>query len=140
MRLNERFWTATTMRLLDFLSAVEDHKTLRQLTVAQLLAFMKYTSLLKRDIDLPQPVDEFSGQAPYVLPPSVAEFLSEAVGILLEDVSTIWLILKDAIWVLPDVLQRQEEEEAFRLYGWKRGLSALLCSSPMKAHIAEDDD
>jgi hypothetical protein len=113
------------MLLLDVLEAIRNHQALRQLTVAQLFSFISYASLLKQDIQLPQPSTlGATPGAPRVLPLSISEFLADSTEIPLEYISDCWVVLKDVVWGFPETRERERKLlESFRLFGWKRGLS-----------------
>ncbi|KAJ7185106.1 hypothetical protein GGX14DRAFT_383711 [Mycena pura] len=103
-----------------------------KLTLAQTLLFSRLLSLLKDDILLVQPLRVSTDEAPTILPPSVSEFMADAVGIALDSVAACWKKMKKDIWKLPTPILSEEEEELFCKYGWQRGISAagfLTCYS-----------
>ena len=111
--------------LLAALTQLSTHSTLKNLTISQILDFLSRASLLKRDIMLAQPAQTHStGNVPEVLPPLVQEFLAESVGIDLKMIPDAWDILKNHAWTMTPLTERVEKEkEAFREFGWDRGLS-----------------
>jgi hypothetical protein len=64
-------------------------------------------------------------RAPEILPPSVSRFLGDSVDIPQEYIQDCWGIFKDVVW---DHLSAEDakraDQEAFRVHGQKRGLSA----------------
>jgi hypothetical protein len=106
------------------LTQLSTHSTLQNLTLSQILDFLSRVSLLKRDIMLAQPATQSTDVAPEVLPPLVQAFLAESVGIDLESLPDAWDILKNYAWTTTPLAERVEKEkEAFREFGWNRGLS-----------------
>lgn len=101
------------------------HPLLQSLTLEQVTTFVQLGSLLKRDIQQPQPVSQTGATAPDVLPPSVSQFLANAVGIPLECMDYCWDVLKDEVWESLEMPATTHDEDLFRLYGWKVGLSEL---------------
>jgi hypothetical protein len=97
----------------------------RSLTLAQTLCFTRLLSVLKCDILLVQPVNVATGteEAPLVLPPSITEFVADAVGVPESSVSGFWTRLREYIWDLPEQTLSEHEEGLFREHGWKRGIS-----------------
>ncbi|KAF8168554.1 hypothetical protein B0H34DRAFT_779819 [Crassisporium funariophilum] len=76
--------------------------------------------------------------APDALPPTIVQFLSDSVGIAESAVETCWDLLKDDIWQLPETPLTEQEETAFRNYGWKCGLT-LLTLYPPSHHCTNKD-
>ncbi|KAJ6546711.1 hypothetical protein DFH09DRAFT_1320880 [Mycena vulgaris] len=76
----------------------------RSLSLAQTLCFTRLLSVLKRDILLVQPANVPTGteEAPLILPPSIAEFVADAVGVPESSVSGFWTRLREDIWHLPE--------------------------------------
>ena len=60
---------------------------------------------------------------PLVLPPSITEFVANAVGVPESSVSGFWTRLREDIWHLPEQTLSEHEEGLFREHGWKRGIS-----------------
>ncbi|KIK35919.1 hypothetical protein CY34DRAFT_95289 [Suillus luteus UH-Slu-Lm8-n1] len=95
-----------------------------------LMAFLRCASLLKDDILQPQPHTISVLIAPEILPPSINEFLAERFVISEDAVDVLWDILKDLVWILPTAGEAaDEEEETFKLYGHKRGISKSIIRS-----------
>jgi hypothetical protein len=69
------------MTLVDTLQQVQAHPVLEQLSLNQIFAFLQLCSLLKNDIQLAQPPAVPITSAPHILPPSVANFVAESIGI-----------------------------------------------------------
>ncbi|KAJ7033642.1 hypothetical protein C8F04DRAFT_1002511 [Mycena alexandri] len=100
------------------------------ISLAQTLLFTRLLAVLKRDIILVQPVSSGAEEAPLILSPSIVEFVAEAVGIPEPYVPKFWALFKDDIWGLPEQVLGEHEEELFRKYGWKRGITALTMYPP----------
>ncbi|KAJ7146027.1 hypothetical protein C8R44DRAFT_756393 [Mycena epipterygia] len=64
-------------------ASVDAPQQSRSLSLAQTLCFTRLLSVLKRDILLVQPANVTTGteEAPLVLPPSITEFVADAVGV-----------------------------------------------------------
>ncbi|KAJ7216341.1 hypothetical protein GGX14DRAFT_391184 [Mycena pura] len=107
-----------------------------KLTLAQALLFSRLLSLLKDDILLVQPLRVSTDEAPTILPPSVSEFMADAVGIALDSVASCWKKMKKDIWKLPIPTLSEEEEELFRKYGWRRGITSFSLYPP--SHYCEN--
>ncbi|KAF7323566.1 hypothetical protein MKEN_00576900 [Mycena kentingensis (nom. inval.)] len=101
-----------------------------RLTLDQTLRFSRLTSVLKNDILLVYPATTPAHKAPPVLSPVFQEFLADAVGIDSTTVTSAWSRLKKDIWELPPPVLSNEEEDFFRKYGWKRGLTSLTLYPP----------
>ncbi|KAG1850679.1 hypothetical protein F4604DRAFT_1661024 [Suillus subluteus] len=114
-------------------SAMRQHHELAAMSYIDLSRFLRYASLLKDDIIQPQPHTVSIMAAPDILPPSITNFLSDAVAISPESVDALWDITKDLAWVLPTVDEaRADEETAFRLYGHQRGITSHTLYPPTK--------
>lgn len=111
------------------LQALVAHTKLKSLTALQLSRAFSLISCLKRDITIPQPVSEAPNCPPTFLPPTIAEFLTEALSISLQLVQDLWEIVKEEVWVesMKDELDK-DDEECFCQFGWKRELSTLYSS------------
>lgn len=96
------------------------------LSLRQTLRFTRLLSHLKQDVLLVQPARVSTTEAPTFLPPSIKTFLAAAVGISESLVMTSWESLRDEIWELPVETLSQEEENLFRVHGWKIGISKGL--------------
>lgn len=113
------------MALLAHLQLLDQHPHLQHIKTLQLLDFLRLASLLKRDIDLAQPARLDLEAAPEFLPHSVAQFLSNATGLSIEDVMVLWSVFKDEAWQLDSDAHRSSmEETAFKTHGWHLGISA----------------
>jgi hypothetical protein len=110
---------------MDSLRSLQRDPALASLSMNTLSTFIRLASLLKRDILLPQPPSQPSDSAPDVLPRSIATFLANAICVPISSIGPCWDALKDDVWSLPPPqgLVSQEDEEMFKMYGWKLGLS-----------------
>lgn len=119
------YWFPLTMsELLAALTQLSTHSSLKHMTLSQILDFLSMSSLLKRDIMLAQPAIQLADNVPEVLPPLVQAFLAESIGIDLKSIPDAWDILKDHAWKMTPAADRVEtEKQAFREFGWARGLS-----------------
>ncbi|KAJ7112158.1 hypothetical protein C8R44DRAFT_553933, partial [Mycena epipterygia] len=88
------------------------------LSLAQTLCFTRLLSVLKHDILLVQPANVTTGteEAPLVLPPSITEFVADAVGVPESLVSGFWTRLREDIWHLPEQTLSEHEEASLTLY------------------------
>ncbi|KAJ7936074.1 hypothetical protein B0H13DRAFT_1539248, partial [Mycena leptocephala] len=104
----------------------------RSLTLAQTLCFTQLLSVLKRDILLVQPVNVTTGteEASLVLPPSITEFVADAVGVPESSISGFWTRLREDIWDLPEQTLSEHEEGLFREHGWKHGITSVTLYPP----------
>ncbi|KAF7332740.1 hypothetical protein MKEN_00157500 [Mycena kentingensis (nom. inval.)] len=100
------------------------------LTLDQTMRFSRLLAVIKNDIVLVYPASTPTTKAPPLLSPVFQEFIAEAVDIELPTVSSAWRRLKDDIWKLSPPVLNEEEEEYFRKYGWKRGLTSLTLYPP----------
>jgi len=109
------------------------HPRLGSLTLSQLLTALQLCCCLKRDISLPQPISKSNyDHAPAFLPPTIQEFLSEVLELDIEDVDSLWGIIKDDVWELPTEEETYKlREKYFQKYGWKRELSAYYTSAAL---------
>jgi hypothetical protein len=114
------------MKLTTALRALNRIHALRYLTFSQVSMFIRLSSRLKRDILQPQPIEDTIPHCPpTALPPSVSEFLSDALGIPLQDILVCWDLLKKDVWeaqVSEDI--KQDDLRLFKEHGHRRGLSA----------------
>jgi hypothetical protein len=70
------------MRLILALDHLQKHSVLHSLKLDKLFQYSRLVCHLKRDILLPQPIEETSDSLPPdILPPTIAEFLSGALDI-----------------------------------------------------------
>jgi hypothetical protein len=111
------------MALVDLLYELAAEPALRYFTLEQATSFIRLTSILKHDIQLPQPIVQTNNEAPEILPPSISLFLSQALAIPLAAVARCWDILKDEAWRALPAPFSEQDEVMFREYGWKLGLS-----------------
>ena len=107
------------------------HPALNSTSIHQIATFIRLASHLKRDILQPQPISQTTDQLPAILPPSVSQFIRNAVGIPLDMVPLFWDAIKDNVWFSPPAQgpASVEDEHLFRTFGWKLGLSEFLCLS-----------
>ena len=82
------------MGLLDLLQVLQGHQHLRDISTSQVLRLFALASLLKCDILLAQPLWVSNTCAPSVLPPSIASFLADSVGISNVHMGEVWDIFK----------------------------------------------
>jgi hypothetical protein len=104
-------------------AVLQEDPILQRLDLHQILQFLRLSSILKNDINLCQPARVSVEEAPDVLPPSVASFLSDATEIPLQNIDHCWDVLKNDAWGYPSsdsVIQ--EDEQIFVEYGWAGGL------------------
>ncbi|KAK7035117.1 hypothetical protein R3P38DRAFT_2518592 [Favolaschia claudopus] len=114
------------MALLAVLQLLDQHPTLRHIKTAKLLDFLRFSALLKRDIDLTQPARQNPQIAPDFLPESVSLFLSSALDMLLDDISALWAAFKDEVWEMDSPEDRALlEETTFKTHGWHLGISTF---------------
>ncbi|KAG2152954.1 hypothetical protein DEU56DRAFT_850012, partial [Suillus clintonianus] len=115
------------MDIRSLFSAMQQHDQLAIMPFLDLTTFLRCASLLKDDILQSQPHTVSVLIAPDVLPPSVNEFLAERFAFSEDTVDVLWDIVKDLVWMLPTAGEAaDEEEEIFRLYGHKRGISKSI--------------
>jgi hypothetical protein len=113
------------MALIHLLAMLQRHPNLQHLSLLDLATFIRLASLLKRDILQPQPLSQtHPDNPPDVLPRSVSQFLSSAVGIPLDDMEYCWDVLKEDVWCSPPIQPvSAHEERLFKEFGWRYGLS-----------------
>ncbi|KAJ7348297.1 hypothetical protein DFH08DRAFT_698265 [Mycena albidolilacea] len=111
-------------------SAFRRDADLQDLSFTQISTAIRLLSVLKDDILLCQPHYIPTDTAPSHLPPSIQTFVSEAVGILYDRVPKLWGCLKGDVWALSDTKLSLAEQELFRVYGWRQGLTALTLYPP----------
>jgi hypothetical protein len=105
-------------------SAVQRDPDLWGLSLTHIMAFTRLLSVLKNNIMLCQPnYITALDVPPPSLPPVIHLFVSNVGDIPLDAVSKLWEFLKEDVWSLCDTRLSAEEEELFRVYGWKAGLS-----------------
>jgi hypothetical protein len=129
----------TMSELLTVLSQLSAHSVLKSLTLSQIIDFLSRVSLLKRDITLAQPTELPTDEAPDVLPPLIQTFLAESIGMDLNSIPDAWDILKGHAWVMTPLAEHVEmEKEAFRKFGWSRGLSESVIAIDMYPDCTEN--
>jgi hypothetical protein len=117
------------MRLILALEHLQKHSVLHSLKLDKLLQYSRLVCHLKRDILLPQPIEETSDSLPPdILPPTIAEFLSGALDIPAKNMQESWDILKYFIWDCETVALTAKDYEVF---GWIRGISTSSSIVPM---------
>ncbi|KAF8075908.1 hypothetical protein FPV67DRAFT_1649010 [Lyophyllum atratum] len=122
---------ATTAIMFSANSSSDDEDIIRPLSITQLITFVRLASRLKNDIILCQPITISTISAPAILPPTVTDFLADSVGIPTKDVPHHWMQYRDEIWIMGSSHETHEEDEqAFRVHGWKRGLGSLTLYPP----------
>lgn len=106
------------------IALLAEYGALKQLTLSQINTFIDLAATLRQSIQLVQPAAEPSDEAPAILPPSIIDFLAEAVQIPRDSVSVCWLALKDIVWQHPLSDERASTyEKLFVEFGWKRDIS-----------------
>jgi hypothetical protein len=111
-------------QLLNVVTLLTKHPVLHLLSLQQLVEFLTLTSRLKRSILLAKRAAEPTTRPPEILPRLIQRFLAESIGIKMEAIPDSWSILKDYAWTMSTISSwAEKEEEAFRSYGWKKGLS-----------------
>jgi hypothetical protein len=127
------------MALAEALQRVLVHPVLKNISVNQIFAFLQLCSCLKNNILLAQPVTVPITSAPGFLPPSIADFLAESIGIPNECVADCWSLFKDDAWSIPESAEMMElDEQAFRLHGWKHGISKGNSSVEILSRISTE--
>ena len=111
------------MKLISSLLRLQEHSTLKNMTLEHVCQYIRLVQHLKNDILLAQPAELSLEQAPEILPPTISLFLSNALNVPQESMQDSWEILKDHIWECQKVGLMREDYDAFKLYGWKLGLS-----------------
>ncbi|KAJ7757761.1 hypothetical protein DFH07DRAFT_958636 [Mycena maculata] len=109
---------------MDFPAALRrdtENTDLKDVSLTQMMTFLRLLSVLKDDILLPQPIDISVHKPPLLLPPTIATFVSKATGIDSESISACWSLLKEEVWSLPRPELSMAEEGLFRDNGWKMG-------------------
>lgn len=113
--------------------ALRTHHELAQMSLFDLIRFIRRTHLLKDDICLPQPRTVPVNIAPDLLPPAIITFLAQSFTISSEAVHYLWAVVKHLAWTLPGAAEeRADEEAAFEIYGHQLGLSefsTVLCAN-----------
>lgn len=115
-----------TMLLSKLLQHISRFASLRHVSHRQITTFVRLSSYLKRDINLPQPLLHSDvSKPPRHLPPSVIAFLSSTTGIPLKYIDSCWRIVRYEVWDTEAPLPvSQEDQRLFRRHGWPYGLSA----------------
>ena len=112
------------MCLILALEQLQKHSVLHSLRLDKLLQYSCLVCHLKRDILLPQPIEDTSDSLPpEILPPTIAEFLSCALDIPGHCMQESWDILKYYIWDCKTVALTAKDYEAFKVFGWIKGIS-----------------
>ena len=110
--------------IVELLAQLQAHPILRFLTLDGITTFVRLITHLKRDILLPQPIDESNPtNAPSVLPQAIAEFIGRALSIPVEVMDNCWTILRDYAWEMPTMPLMREDYDLFKRWGWQCGLS-----------------
>ena len=111
------------MRIFKALVKLQEHDVLRELSLNDISQYARLVGHLKNDILLPQPLDQSDPSIPPdVLSSSVAGFLSDALEIDEEYIQDSWDILKFYVWDCQMVALTGEDYDAFRKFGWSRGI------------------
>lgn len=108
------------MRIYKALVKLQEHDILQYLSLNDISQHARLVGHLKNDILLPQPLDQT--MPPEVLSSSVAGFLSDALEIDEEYIQDSWDILKFYVWDCQMVGLTGEDYDAFRKFGWSRGI------------------
>ncbi|KAF8804502.1 hypothetical protein BYT27DRAFT_7106728 [Phlegmacium glaucopus] len=119
------------MRLILALQKLQEHTVLRGLSLDDIFQYARLVCHLKTDILLPQPLDQSDPHLPpNVLPLTIAQFLSDALGIQNQYIQDSWDILKYFIWECTTVELTKDDKEAFKHFGWAWGITALTIYPP----------
>jgi hypothetical protein len=122
-----------------------DHPVLRTITLAQLTTHVRLAAQLKREIQLPQPLDaNDSDCAPNILPQAIAVFLSKSIGVPHKYMEYFWDSLKDHVWASPSTPATPEDLALFKEHRWELGLSPFTgiyimdrgCTNPLLAFFS----
>jgi hypothetical protein len=112
------------MRFVEALQGLKTHPALCDLTLENISRYARLVGHLKHDILQPQPLDQSDfDKPPKILPPSIIFFLHMALEIPLEVIQASWDILKDYLWECKKVPLNKDDYEAFKKYGWEKGIS-----------------
>lgn len=112
------------MRLVDVLQRLVHHSSLNALTLDEVSRYTRLVLHLKESILLAQPLEQSSRDvAPDFLPRLIAAFLSDALGLPEDGMEESWEILKDYVWECEKVELTKGDYDAFKEYGWGRGVS-----------------
>lgn len=128
------------MKPISSLLRLQEHHALKNMTLEHICQYIRLVQHLKDDILLAQPAEltQLSPeQAHEILPPTISLFLSNALNIPQESMQDSWEILKDHIWECQKVGLMREDYEAFKLYGWKLGLSMWIMLEYILSLISE---
>ncbi|KAF8168760.1 hypothetical protein BJ912DRAFT_1025727 [Pholiota molesta] len=118
------------------LTSLSAHPHLKKFEFKAISRYIRLIPHLKNIILLPQPIDESTnGSPPSFLPPSVVEFFSRIFLFPPADIQDSWDILKDVSWDSEEVALTQADYEAFKLHGWKLGITAISIF-PMNNHCS----
>ncbi|KAJ7913135.1 hypothetical protein B0H13DRAFT_1612891 [Mycena leptocephala] len=109
-----------------FFTALRSDPALQDISFTQMMTLTRVLDVLKNDITLCQPINVSTTDAPLILPPSIISFVSAAMDIPVDIVPKCWAVLKDEVWSLPHPELSATEEELFRLFGWKFGISKYI--------------
>jgi hypothetical protein len=112
------------MPLVDVLQRLVHHPSLNTITLDEVYRYTRFVLHLKESILLAQPIEQSSSDvAPDFLPRSIAAFLSDALGLPEDGIEESWDIVKDYVWKCEKVELTKDDYEAFKEYGWARGVS-----------------
>ncbi|KAJ6463105.1 hypothetical protein DFH09DRAFT_1492323 [Mycena vulgaris] len=112
------------------LSELRRDPHVKDLSLNQIMIFTRLLSVIKHDIILCQPVHISTNEAPTVLPPTVSSFISAAAEIPVPAISICWDLLKDEVWSLRDTELSTNEENLFKIHGWKLGITSSTLFPP----------
>ncbi|KAF8165809.1 hypothetical protein B0H34DRAFT_649042 [Crassisporium funariophilum] len=119
------------MHLIKALEKLQKHEVLQSLSLDDISRYARLVGHLKNDILLPQPLSQTDPSLPPdVLSSSMASFLSEALQIDEDYIQDSWDILKYFIWECGTVELTSQDYDAFKQFGWSRGIAALSIYPP----------
>ncbi|KAF8224912.1 hypothetical protein L208DRAFT_1308595, partial [Tricholoma matsutake] len=108
-----------------------DHPVLRTTTITQITTYIHLAAQLKREIQLPQPLDADGPDCtPSVLPRAIAVFLSRSIGVPCEYMEYIWDVLKNQVWASLSMPSTPEDLALFKEHGWELGLTFFSLYPP----------
>lgn len=100
------------------------------MTTDDIFCYARLVQHLKNDILLAQPPEltdqKDINRPPEILPRSIAIFFGQVLALPRDYIQDSWDIVKDHVWVCGKVELTQEDRQAFKLYGWKLGISTCV--------------
>lgn len=112
------------VELTAFLRVLEQNPAaFRGITLENLMKFVIYAGKLKNDILIVQPAEHPPLEPPDHLPRSIESFLNQACGLVDDQVSHCWAIVKDMVWSEEPSISEEQNTTAFREHGYDKGIS-----------------